>query len=83
MKKRLQLIEEIIGIVNGDLTRDYVEFERKQVAQVAMQEKARFQRAEDGESDETRHLGNNQVVGLQKTMLSEQDRQLGDIVKIV
>lgn len=48
-----------------------------------MQEKARFQRAEDGESDETRHLGNNQVVGLQKTMLSEQDRQLGDIVKIV
>ena len=69
--KRIQLIEDIKDLVNGQLTQEYRAVENNQAAMAAAQEKARYERGEDGEFDQTRDLDNKQVLGLQKNMLKD------------
>ena len=81
--RRVNLITELKDLVNGQLTQEYRAVENNQAALAAAQDKARYERGEDGEFDQTRDLDNKQVLGLQKNMLRDQDDQLEEVIGIV
>ena len=81
--RRIELIREIKDIVENELTREYTAVESNQAAQAAAQERARYDKGEDGEFDQTRELDNRQVLQHQKQMLKDQDQDLEGVIGVV
>jgi len=58
MARRVNLINDIKDLVQNQLTQEYRAVENNQAALSAAQEKAKYDRGEDGEFDQTRDLDN-------------------------
>ena len=65
IEKRTQLVEDLIALIKGDLTNDYVAIEKSWLAKAAAQERQRYARSEDGkESEATENLDNRNIHNL-------------------
>lgn len=62
--RRINLINEIIEMIEGELTREYRSIEAQQAAlnSSSNTSAAKYVRGEDGEFDQTRELENRQVL---------------------
>ena len=70
--RRINLINDIKDLIQGQLTQEYKSVESNQAAMAAAADQA-YSRGEDGEYDQTRDLDNKQVLQHQKDMLKDQD----------
>ena len=82
LARRIKLIEEIMDMVNGQLTQEYRAVNDNQVT-LSQYQAEDFARGQDKEFDQTRHLDNGGVLSLQKKMLKESDGQLTQVIGIV
>ena len=80
--RRVNLINDIKDLIQGQLTQEYRSVESNQAALAAAQDQ-NYQRGEDGEYDQTRDLDNKQVLQHQKNMLKDQDDQLDEVIGVV
>lgn len=81
--RRIELIKVIQDLVSQELAQEYRAVENNQAALAAAQERARYDKGEDGEFDQTRDLDNRQVLMHQKQMLKDQDNDLDEVIGVV
>ena len=86
LQKRIDKIRQLKREAD-EINADYTMVASNNAVQTQSQdndlERAAYQRGADGEYDATRELDNRQIIGVQKDMLAQQDKQLDDVIGVV
>ena len=81
--KRIDKINQVKELIQGELTQEYRSVENNNAALAAQQSSEQYVRGEDGEFDQTRELDNRGVLQQQKQMIRDQDDQLDEVIGVV